>query len=64
MPVDLKKSITYDRETKVYTDVVYAKLVEYGGPHNPVPKPYMRPAADTVQDTPALMEGKAAMDRA
>ena len=60
---DLQDSITYDGEGRVYTDMIYASQVEYGGPHNP-PEPYMRPAADTVQDSPALAAMKAVIDHA
>lgn len=58
----LQDSIHYE-DGKVSTDVIYAGKVEYGGPHNP-PEPYMRPAADTVDPTPALGAGKAVMDSA
>lgn len=47
---NLRDSLTYDSSGvvgRVYTDVVYAGQVEFGGLHNP-PEPYMRPAADTV----------------
>jgi hypothetical protein len=61
----LRDSITYDPEAKkVYTDVVYAKIIEYGGTHNDTPDPYMRPAADTVDDTQALLAAKAVIDSA
>jgi len=60
----LRDEIYYDPEAKkVYTNTVYAGKVEYGGPHNP-PEPYMRPAADTVDDTPALLAAKVVMDSA
>ncbi len=45
---NLRDSLTFERGlgfARVYTDVVYAGQVEYGGAHNP-PEPYLRPAAD------------------
>jgi len=60
----LRDDIEYDPvEKKVWTGTIYAGLVEYGGPHNP-PEPYMRPAADTTDATPALLAAKAVMDGA
>ena len=38
--------------------------IEYGGTHNKEPDPYMRPAADTVNDAAALAAAKAVMDSA
>ena len=64
---DLKDSITYEPNGpngRVYTDLEYAGLVEYGGPHNVPPEPYMRPAADTVDDAPAIAAAKAVIDSA
>jgi hypothetical protein len=59
---DLQDSITYE-DGRVYTNVIYAGKVEYGGLHNP-PEPYMRPAADTVDATEALGAAKVVMDSA
>ena len=46
---NLRDSLAYQSGpvARVYTDVVYAGEVEFGGLHNP-PEPYMRPAADLV----------------
>ena len=64
-PPHIRDSITYDStEKKVYTDVVYARQLEYGGTHNKEPDPFMRPAADTVNDVAALATAKAVMDSA
>jgi hypothetical protein len=60
---DLRDSIKY-ADGVVYTDMVYAAIVEYGGKHNAKADPYMRPAADTADDTPALLAAKAVMDSA
>jgi len=59
---DLQDSITYDNG-RVYTAMPYARAVEFGGPHND-PKPYLRPAADTADETAGLAAGKAVMDSA
>jgi hypothetical protein len=48
---------------RVFTDVVYAGQVEYGGTHNP-PEPYMRPAADTANTEAAALAAKAVIDGA
>lgn len=54
---NLRDSLAYV-DGRVFTDVVYAGQVEYGGLHNP-PEPYMRPAADTADDTQAMEAAKA-----
>lgn len=61
----LQGSISYDDvEKKVYTDVEYARMIEYGGSHNRSPDPYMRPAADTVNATEALLAARAVIESA
>lgn len=62
----LRDSLTYEggpEISRVYTDVVYATQVEYGGIHNP-PEPYMRPAADLVDGEVAALGMKAVIDGA
>jgi hypothetical protein len=58
----LRDSLTYETG-RVFTDVVYAGQVEYGGTHNP-PEPYMRPAADTANTEAAALAAKAVIDGA
>jgi hypothetical protein len=58
----LRDSLTYEAG-RVFTDVVYAGQVEYGGAHNP-PEPYLRPAADTANTEAAALVAKAVIDRA
>jgi len=56
-PVDtgtLRDSIRYE-DGRVYTDVEYAPFVEYGTVNAPA-QPFMRPAADTVDDSHAVDE--------
>jgi hypothetical protein len=60
---DLHDSILYE-DGVVYSDLPYAAIVEYGGTHNDTPDPYMRPAADTVDETRAIVAAKVVMDRA
>ena len=60
----LRDSLTYETTaygSRVYTDVVYAGQVEYGGLHNP-PEPYMRPAADLADTEVAGAAAKAVID--
>ena len=62
----LRDSLTYEsgpEVSRVYTDVVYAGQVEYGGLHNP-PEPYMRPAADLVDGEVAGIAMKEIVDGA
>ncbi len=62
VPIDtgrLRDSITAEAD-RVTTDVEYASYVEYGTSDTPA-QPYMRPAADTVDDTRALTLGAAVM---
>ncbi len=61
-PVDtgqLRDSITAEAD-RVTTDVEYAAYVEYGTSDTPA-QPFMRPAADTVDDEHALNLGRAVM---
>lgn len=58
---NLRDSLTYE-DGRVYTDVVYAGQVEYGGAHNP-PEPYLRPAADTADTDAAAAAAKVAFER-
>jgi hypothetical protein len=60
----LRDSLTLESDGplgRVYTDVVYAGQVEYGGLHNP-PEPYLRPAADTANTEAAAIAAKAVID--
>lgn len=62
----LRDSLTYERglgSGRVFTDVVYAGQVEYGGLHNP-PEPYMRPAADLADGSAAVVVMKEIVDGA
>jgi hypothetical protein len=56
----LRNSLTYE-DGRVFTDVVYAGQVEFGGAHNP-PEPYLRPAADTADTDSAAGAAKAAFE--
>jgi len=58
---NLRDSLTYE-QGRVYTDVVYAGQVEFGGAHNP-PEPYLRPAADTADTDAAAGAAKVAFER-
>jgi len=49
-------------EGGVYSDVEYAPFVEYGTSDTPA-QPFMRPAADSANDSRALSVAKAIMDR-
>lgn len=65
VPVDtgrLRDSITTDGG-RVFTDAPYAIHVEYGTSDTPA-EPFMRPAADTVDDSRALGVAAAVMRRA
>jgi hypothetical protein len=62
----LRDSLTFESDGpvgRVFTDVVYAGQVEYGGAHNP-PEPYLRPAADTANTEAAALAAKAVIDSA